>query len=74
MDGTVEERPTPRRDDPEAIALRIHPITAAVGLLAAGQGEPLSHALYLVEECLLDVEQWVEALRRYRVPLDLFVG
>jgi hypothetical protein len=49
-------------EDPEAIALRIHQIAAVVGVLAAGQGEPLSHALHFVEECLLDVEGRVESL------------
>lgn len=50
-------------DDLEAIALRIHQLAAVVGVLAAGQGEPLLHALHLVEECLLDVEGRVENLR-----------
>jgi hypothetical protein len=65
--------PTPARDpttDPEAIALRIHQIAATAGVLAEaaalpdGHGERLSHALYLIEETLLDVEQRVERLRR----------
>ncbi len=51
-------------DDPEAIALRVHQLAAMVGVLAAGQDEPLSHALHLVEECLLDVEMRVEGLRK----------
>ena len=54
-------------EDPEAIALRIHQIAAVVGMLARGQeqnADPLSHALYLIEETLLDVEQRVERLRR----------
>ena len=57
------------RHDPETIALRIHQIAATAGVLAEAaalaesQGEPLSHALYLIEECLLEVEDRVEALR-----------
>jgi hypothetical protein len=53
-------------DDAEAIALRIHQIAATVGMLAEGQArdaEPLSHALYLVEACLVEVEARVEGLR-----------
>jgi hypothetical protein len=56
--------------DPEAIALRIHQIAATAGVLAVAaaklddHGEPLSHALYLIEETLLDVEKRVERLRR----------
>ena len=57
-------RPAARpRHDPEAIALRIHQIAATAGVLAAGQEPPLSHALYLIEETLLDVEERVEELR-----------
>jgi hypothetical protein len=65
--------PPPARDpttDPEAIALRIHQIAATAGALAVAatvpdpDGEQLSHALYLIEETLLDVEQRVERLRR----------
>ena len=56
------------RHDPEAIALRVHQIASVVGVLAAGQDEPLSHALYLIEECLLDVETRVESLRRLERP------
>jgi len=50
----------------EAIALRIHQIAATAGVLAeaqAGESEPLSHALYLIEETLLEVEQRVERMR-----------
>ena len=56
-------------DDPDAIALRIHQIAATAGTLAEvaarldERGESLSHALYLIEETLLDVEQRVERLR-----------
>ena len=53
-------------EDAEALALRIHQIAAAVGMLARGQEqgcETLSHALYLVEADLLDVEERVESLR-----------
>jgi hypothetical protein len=66
-------RPVPALDsatDPEAIALRIHQIAATAGALAEaatlpdGHGERLSHALYLIEETLLEVEQQVERLRR----------
>jgi hypothetical protein len=65
--------PTPARNpttDPEAIALRIHQIAATAGALAEAaaapdpDGEQLSGALYLIEACLLDVEQRVERLRR----------
>ena len=52
------------RYDPEAIALRIHQIAATAGIIAEGQEEPLSHALYLIEESLLDVEERVERLRQ----------
>ena len=51
------------QDVVEAIALRIHQIAAAAGVIAEHQDEPLSHALYLIEECLLEVEDRVEALR-----------
>ena len=60
---SVPWRPAPSRHDPEAIALRIHQIAATAGVLAAGQEPPLSHALYLIEETLLDVEERVEELR-----------
>lgn len=50
-------------DDPEAIALRLHQIASVVGALALAQEGSLSHALHFVEECLLDVETRVEALR-----------
>ena len=53
-------------EDPEALALRLHQIAAVVGMLARGQEQnpdPLSHALYLVEADLLDVEGRVESLR-----------
>ena len=56
----------PQDADPEALALRIHQIAAVVGMLARGQeqnADPLSHALYLVEADLLDVETRVEGLR-----------
>ena len=54
-------------DDLDALALRVRQLAAMVGMLARGQErecEPLSHALYLVEADLLDVEARVEALRR----------
>jgi hypothetical protein len=52
------------RHDPEAIALRVHQIASVAGVIAERlNDEPLSHALYLIEECLLDVEVRVEALR-----------
>jgi len=72
----VARRPSaslPGRDpttDPETIALRIHQIAAAAGVLAVAaaplnkHGESLSHALYLIEESLLDVERRVVRLRR----------
>lgn len=50
-------------DDLDTIALRVHQLAGVVGALAVGQTEPLSHALHLVEECLL-VEMRVEALPR----------
>lgn len=64
-------RPPSGRDvthDPEAIALRIHQIARAAGAIAEGQEEPLSHAIYLIEECLLEVEPRVEALRHRMAP------
>ena len=61
---SVPWRPAPHpRHDPEAIALRIHQIAATAGVLAAGQEPPLSHALYFIEESLLDIEERVEELR-----------
>ena len=57
------------RHDPEAIALRIHQIAATAGVLAGAarrlddDGPALSYALYLIEECLLDVQERVEELR-----------
>ena len=51
------------QDVVEAIALRIHQIAATTGVIAEHQDEPLSHTLYLIEECLLEVEDRVEALR-----------
>ena len=67
---SVARPPADPRHDPETIALRIHQIAATacvLGVAAArldDHGEPLSHALYLIEECLLDVEERVEGLRR----------
>jgi hypothetical protein len=61
--------PAKRSDDPEAIALRIHQIAATAGALAVAaaplndHGPSLSHALYLIEENLLEVERHVERLR-----------
>jgi len=59
----VPSAPTPApTTDPEAIALRIHQIAATAGALAEvaaplnDHGASLSHALYLIEETLLDVE------------------
>ena len=55
--------------DPEAIALRVHQIAATAAVLAEAaalpysHGEQLSHALYLLEASLLDVEQRLERLR-----------
>ena len=46
----------------EAIALRVHQLTATLGLLAAGQEPPLSHALHLVEESLGEVETRLTSL------------
>ena len=60
-------------EDPEAIALRIHQIAATAGTLAEvaarldERGESMSHALYLIEETLLEVESRVERLRRQRL-------
>jgi hypothetical protein len=53
-----------RHRAPEAIALRIHQIAATAGVIAEGEEEPLSHALYLIEESLLDVKERVEQLRQ----------
>ena len=66
---SVARPPADSRHDPEAIALRVHQIAATAGVLAEvaarldDHGEPLSHALYLIEETLLDVEERVEELR-----------
>ena len=51
------------QDVVDAIALRIRQIAATAGVIAEHQDEPLSHTLYLIEECLLEVEDRVEALR-----------
>ena len=71
--GTMARRKArpsvPQGADPEAIALRIHQIAATAGVLAVAaarlddHGGSLSHALYLIEETLLEVEQRVERLR-----------
>jgi hypothetical protein len=59
-----------QEEDPEAIALRIHQVAATAGVLAQvaerldDHGQPLSHALYLIEETLLEVEERIERLRR----------
>jgi len=50
------------RLDPEVLALRVHQIAAVAGVLADGQDAPLSHAIHLIEECLLDVERRVEGV------------
>jgi hypothetical protein len=39
--------------DLDAISLRIHQIASVAGALAAGQHPPLSHAFYLIKECLV---------------------
>jgi hypothetical protein len=58
-----DREPTERvRDALEGIALRIHQISAAAGVMAASQAEPLSHALFLIEESLLEVEERVNRL------------
>ena len=62
--------PTSPTTDLDAIALRIYQIAATAGILAvvAGRmdedGPALSHALYLIEETLLEVEERVERLRQ----------
>jgi hypothetical protein len=58
-----DPRPIPT-DETEAIALRVHQIAAAASVIAEGQEPPLSHAIYLLEASLLDVEERVEGLRR----------
>jgi hypothetical protein len=61
-------------DDIDAISLRVHQIAATAGALAVAavgleeHGESLSDALYLIEECLLDVETRMEGLRRGAGP------
>lgn len=62
---SVARTPVPdSRHDPEAIALRVHQIASVAGVIAQRlEDEPLSHVLYLIEECLLDVETRVEGLR-----------
>ena len=49
--------------DAEAIGLRIQQIAAVADVLAEGQDAPLSHALYLISESLLDVGERVDNLR-----------
>lgn len=49
-------RPLSAHGEHEAIALRIHQIAAVAGAIAGSQDEPLSHALYLIKESLLEVE------------------
>lgn len=62
-------QPAPPAEDPEAIALRIHQIASTAGALAVvasrldDDGPSLSHALYLIEETLLEVEARIERLR-----------
>ena len=52
-------------EDAEAIALRVRQIGSVAGVIAERlDDEPLSHVLYLIEECLLDVETRIESLRR----------
>ena len=69
MAGRKARPQTQQDEDPDAIALRIHQIAATAGTLAEvaakldDRGESLSHALYLIEETLLEVEQRVERLR-----------
>ena len=50
-------------DDPEAIALKIRQIASVAGIIAESQEERLSHAIYLIEASLLEIEQRVERLR-----------
>lgn len=58
-------QPLAAQDAVEAIALRVHQIASVAGVIAERlTDEPLSHVLYLIEECLLDVETRVEGLRR----------
>ena len=61
--------PPSASDEHEAIALRIHQIAAAAGVIAGSQDEPLSHALFLIEESLLEVEQRVYRLRDPRAAV-----
>lgn len=62
-------RPAAYDPEPEAIAQRVHQIAATAGVLAEvafrldDHGEPLSHALYLIEETLLEVERRIDRLR-----------
>jgi hypothetical protein len=58
----ADPRPFPT-DESEAIALRVHQLAAAAGVMAESQEPPLSHAIYLLEASLLDVEQRLEGLR-----------
>lgn len=55
--------------DLEAIALRIRQISALAGVLAEGQEDPLSHALHLIEESLLEAEARLERLYQPRPGL-----
>jgi hypothetical protein len=57
------------RDDLDTIALRVHQVSATASVLAEAaalpdsDGEALSHSLYLLADCLADVEARIEALR-----------
>jgi hypothetical protein len=56
-------------DDLDTLALRVHQVAATATVLAEAarlpdpDGEALSHALYLLADCLADVEARIEALR-----------
>ena len=56
-------------DDLDTIALRVHQIAATSRVLAEAarlpdsDGEALSHALYLLADCLVEVEARIEELR-----------
>jgi hypothetical protein len=61
-------------DDLDTIALRVHQVAATAAVLAEAarlpdsDGEALSHALYLLSDCLVSVEARIEGLRQEAGP------
>jgi len=61
-------------NDLDTIALRVHQVAATAAVLAEAarlpdpDGEALSHALYLISDCLAGVEARIEGLRQGAGP------